>query len=167
MDITFPASITTSLWHWRTLTRLFNCLADNVRDLSFECCFTSTRLEGGVLDRSGVSMAFSKLPLSSSVPHQFEPQYTGVQLALNDIAPTHATLGPLNGIALALISGIRSFAPALFSSIFATGVRMRILDGLFIWVILVILALTYTVAIRWLPERAEGKVKSEANGGSS
>lgn len=86
-----------------------------------------------------------------------------IQLALNDIAPTHATLGTLNAIALTLVSAIRAFAPALFSSIFATGVRLDFLDGYLVWLILVTLALGYTVAIRWLPEKAEGKLKGEGN----
>jgi hypothetical protein len=84
-----------------------------------------------------------------------------VQLALNDIAPTPATLGTLNGIALSVVAGTRSFAPALFSSIFAGGVKSQVLDGYLIWLILVLMALAYTVAIRWLPAKAEGKIKTK------
>jgi len=94
---------------------------------------------------SGVSMAF-----------------TAIQLALNDIAPTHATLGTLNALALTLVSAIRAFAPALFSSIFATGARTQILDGYLVWLVLIAIALAFTLAIRCLPEKAEGKLKPEA-----
>jgi hypothetical protein len=86
-----------------------------------------------------------------------------IQLALNDIAPTHATLGTLNAIALTLVSAIRSFAPALFSSIFATGARTQFLDGYLVWIVLVIMAMAFTVAIRWLPEKAEGRLKPETD----
>jgi hypothetical protein len=85
----------------------------------------------------------------------------GVQLALNDIAPTYASLGTLNAIALTVVSALRAFAPALFSSIFATGARMQLLNGYLVWLVLIILALAFTVAIRWLPEKAEGKLKQE------
>ena len=91
----------------------------------------------------------------------------GVQLALNDIAPTHATLGTLNAVALTLTSGLRAFSPALFSSIFATGVSLRFLGGHLIWVVMVSLALGSTVAMRWLPARAEGKIKPETTADSS
>jgi hypothetical protein len=80
-------------------------------------------------------------------------------LALNDIAPSPSTLGTLNALALTLVSGIRAVAPAAFSSIFATGVRNKILDGHFVWVILVSMALVYILLVRWLPEKAEGKLK--------
>jgi hypothetical protein len=83
-----------------------------------------------------------------------------VQLALNDIAPSHATLGTLNALALALVSGLRSFAPALFTSLFAWGVKKHIMNGYFIWAILVALALGYNVVLRWLPAKAEGKLKT-------
>jgi len=46
-----------------------------------------------------------------------------MQLALDDIAPSPATLGTLNGLALTLVSGVRAVAPALFASLFAMGVR--------------------------------------------
>jgi len=86
-----------------------------------------------------------------------------VQLALNDIAPSPQTLGTLNALALTLVSGLRAVAPALFASIFATGARTQILDGYLVWYVLVLLALALTVTVRWLPEKAEGKLKEEGN----
>ena len=77
------------------------------------------------------------------------------------MAPSPSTLGTLNALALTLVSGIRAVAPALFASIFATGVRTQIFDGYLVWVVLVLLALGYTTAVRWLPEKAEGKLKWE------
>lgn len=88
-----------------------------------------------------------------------------VQLALNDISPSPSTLGTLNALALTVVSGIRAVAPAAFSSIFATGVRNQMIDGHLIWVILVSLAVAYIVAVQWLPEKAEGKLKEDGTSG--
>jgi len=86
-----------------------------------------------------------------------------VQLALNDIAPSPLTLGTLNALALTLVSGIRAIAPALFASLYATGVRNHILSGYFIWVFLVLLAVAAAVAVRWLPEEAQGKLVEDSD----
>jgi hypothetical protein len=93
---------------------------------------------------SGVSMAF-----------------TCAQLVLNDIAPSPSTLGTLNALALTLNSGIRAVAPALFASIFATGVRLRLLHGHLVWVVLVLLGIGLSVAVQWLPKQAEGKIRKD------
>jgi len=87
--------------------------------------------------------------------------FTAVQLALNDVSPSPATLGTLNALALTLVSGIRAFSPALFTSIFAIGVRERILGGHLVWVVMVMLAAGFGVATRFLPENAEGKIKTD------
>ncbi|ERF74471.1 hypothetical protein EPUS_03909 [Endocarpon pusillum Z07020] len=82
-----------------------------------------------------------------------------IQLALNDIAPSSIALGTLNAIALTITSGIRTVAPAIFTSIFAVGVQNQILWGYLVWVVMVLLALTTAAAVRWLPKEAEGKSK--------
>lgn len=82
-----------------------------------------------------------------------------MQLALNDIAPSPATLGTLNAVALTLVAAIRGVGPALFTSIFAIGVRDQILDGYLVWVLLILLGIGGNVAMRWFPEKAEGKLK--------
>ncbi|KAI1313327.1 major facilitator superfamily transporter [Xylaria venustula] len=81
--------------------------------------------------------------------------FTGAQLALNDVSPSHETLGMLNALALTLTSGLRSFSPALFSSLFAIGAGSQFLGGYLIWIILVLLALGFTVSTRFLPETGE------------
>lgn len=81
-----------------------------------------------------------------------------VQLALNDIAPNHASLGTLNALALTVVSGIRTIGPALFTSIFAAGVKKQILNGHLIWPVLIGIALMGPIGIRWLPKKAEGKI---------
>lgn len=80
-----------------------------------------------------------------------------MQLALNDIAPSHSTLGTLNALALALVAGIRAIAPASFASLFAAGVKTQIFDGYLAWVVLTILAAFYFVTLRWLPAKAGDK----------
>jgi hypothetical protein len=86
-----------------------------------------------------------------------------VQLALNDIAPSPATLGTLNAVALTLVSGIRAVAPALFASIFATGTRLQILHGYLAWLILAVLAVILIVTLRWFPEKADGRIKHDGD----
>lgn len=85
----------------------------------------------------------------------------GVQLALNDISPSSATLGTLNGVALTMTAAIRTIGPALFTSIFAAGARTQFLSGYLVWAILVPLAALGSVAVRYLPEKAEGKMKAD------
>lgn len=91
---------------------------------------------------SGISMAF-----------------TAVQLALNDVAPSHQTLGTLNAIALTLTCAIRTVGPAITTSLFAIGARTQILDGHLVWVVLVAVAVAGCVSVSYLPEQAEGRSK--------
>jgi len=72
-----------------------------------------------------------------------------------------------------LNSGIRAWTPALFTTLFALGVRNHILYGQFIWVIMVILSSALGISLYWLPKKAEGKyslkrdVDAEENGNRS
>jgi len=99
---------------------------------------------------SGVSMAF-----------------TCVQLALNDISPSHETLGTLNAVALAAQSGIRSVAPALATSVYAIGVKYRILGGQLFWLCQVILAFGLFGLLKLLPAKARGDVKPKQSNSSA
>ncbi|TGJ80084.1 hypothetical protein E0Z10_g8678 [Xylaria hypoxylon] len=81
--------------------------------------------------------------------------FTGVQLALNDVSPSYETLSMLNALALTLSSGLRSFSPALFTSLFAIGAGSQFLNGYLIWIIMTLLALGFTVSTRFLPETSE------------
>ncbi|KAF2157235.1 MFS transporter [Myriangium duriaei CBS 260.36] len=82
--------------------------------------------------------------------------FTGVQLALNDIAPSHVVLGMLNAVALTFLSAIRAVAPAMFASLFAFGVKEHILGGYFVWLLLTIIACVLPISLRWLPAKAYG-----------
>jgi hypothetical protein len=112
---------------------------------------------------SGVSMAFSK---SSSSIYRFLANMglAAVQLALNDISPSHETLGTLNAIALAAQSGIRSVAPAVATSIYAIGVKYHILGGQLFWICQIVLACGLFGLLRVLPQKARGEVKKKQNG---
>ncbi|KAJ8113661.1 hypothetical protein OPT61_g4258 [Boeremia exigua] len=83
--------------------------------------------------------------------------FTAVQLAINDIAPSHHTFGTLNAITLALGSGARAIAPALATSIYAIGVKYHILGGQLFWLLNVILAFGLVGVLRLLPEKVEGR----------
>ncbi|KZT57853.1 MFS general substrate transporter [Calocera cornea HHB12733] len=99
-----------------------------------------------VIPSAGVSMAF-----------------TGVQLALNDISPNPLAAGTLNGIALSLQSAVRAVAPAMYTTLYAWGVKEGILWGQLGFVILTITSLGFIVLLRWLPEKAEGRPKKKVD----
>ncbi|KAK1781218.1 MFS general substrate transporter [Copromyces sp. CBS 386.78] len=81
--------------------------------------------------------------------------FTAIQLALNDASPSPVTLGTLNAFALSLVSGVRSFSPALFASLFAISARTQWLWGYAIWVLMVLLALGFTAVSRIMPDYDE------------
>jgi hypothetical protein len=84
-----------------------------------------------------------------------------VQLAVNDISPSPSSLGTLNGVALSLSSAVRAVTPALFTSIYATGVRSRIFGGQLAWIVMIGVTLVYGASLHWLPTKAEGKLARE------
>lgn len=100
-------------------------------------------------------------PLVLSVGVGVSMAFTAVQLALNDIAPGPRTLGTLNALALTLVSGLRAVTPGVFPSLFAWGVRNQILGGYFAWLVMIVVAAGLCVGIRYLPEKAEGRVYEE------
>jgi len=89
----------------------------------------------------------------------YSQAFTSVQLAVNDITPTPAALGTLNGVALTLVAGIRAIAPALFASLFAFGARTQILGGYLIWLIMIAMSIAVGILVLYLPEKAYGIVK--------
>ncbi len=89
--------------------------------------------------------------------------FTAVILILNDVSPGPDVLGTLNALALTLVSGLRAFSPALFASLFATSVRSGVLGGHLIWILMIILALGFTVVSQWVPE-PDKEQTSDANG---
>jgi hypothetical protein len=82
---------------------------------------------------------------------------------VNDIAPSHATLGTLNAIVLAVVSGIRAVAPALATSIYATGVKYHILSGHLFWLFNIILGVGLVGLLRLLPEKVKGEERRHGN----
>ncbi|KAI2613340.1 MFS general substrate transporter [Hypoxylon sp. NC1633] len=81
--------------------------------------------------------------------------FTGVQLALNDVSPAPESLGTLNALALTVTSGLRAIMPALFTSLFAIGVKNQILWGYLVWFIITILGFSYLFSCNFLPEASE------------
>ncbi|KAF3056470.1 hypothetical protein GL218_06377 [Daldinia childiae] len=81
--------------------------------------------------------------------------FTGVQLALNDVSPSPATLGTLNALALTITSGLRAFSPVLFTSLFAISAKYELVWGYLVWLILTVIAAAFTVSTRFLPAASE------------
>jgi magnesium-transporting ATPase (P-type) len=80
---------------------------------------------------------------------------------LNDISPSHHTLGLISAVSLVLTSAVRAFSPTFFTTVFAFGVSEQILRGYFIWLVLLGFALILTIAAFYLPKRAEGIIKHD------
>ncbi|OAP54942.1 hypothetical protein AYL99_10642 [Fonsecaea erecta] len=111
-----------------------------------------------LLLRYHVTAAFwTVAPISLVVGSGVSMSFTAIQLVLNDVSPGPEVLGTLNAVALTLVSGIRAFSPALFASLFATSVRSRVLGGHVIWILMVVLALGFTLISRWIPEPGKGE----------
>ncbi|KAF2640732.1 MFS general substrate transporter [Massarina eburnea CBS 473.64] len=127
------------------LDSICNLLLRYNQKVIFWILFFSNNIVG-----SGVAMAF-----------------TAVQLAVNDIAPSHETFGTLNALVLAVVSGLRAVIPALSTSLFATGVKYQIAGGQFFWIIAVCVAVGFIFAIRILPEKAAGRPQRQGEVGDA
>ncbi|KAJ3482303.1 hypothetical protein NLG97_g7605 [Lecanicillium saksenae] len=90
-------------------------------------------------------------PLAAIVGPGVSMAFTAVQLALNDASPDPHVMGTLNGIALTIASGLRSFTPGLTTALYAIGVRDQILHGQLAWAVLMPMSLLMWVVIPRLP----------------
>lgn len=97
------------------------------------------------------------LPIVTFVDSGVSMCFTAIQLALNDVSPSPHMLATLNALALTVVSGVRAVSPVAATSVFAIGIGRQILYGYLAWAVLIGLALVYTVSVRWLPEKAEGR----------
>ncbi|KAJ4397065.1 hypothetical protein N0V93_001289 [Gnomoniopsis smithogilvyi] len=119
---------------------------------------------GNILLRNGAVTAFWVItPVFYILFSGVAMSFTAVQLAVNNVAPNPRVLGTLNSLALMSVSVVRSFTPAVASSLFALGARTQWLWGYAIWVLMVLLAAWFTVISRWLPPE-KGKEKAVHGG---
>ncbi|KAF2094371.1 MFS transporter [Rhizodiscina lignyota] len=119
---------------------------------------------GNLLLRNHWKVAFwSILPACHVFGSGVAMSFTAIQLCINDISPSGSSFGLLNSIALSLVSGLRAFAPVVFTSIFAIGVRSQVLGGQLIWVLLVAMAILFRFSLKWLPEEAEGRPQKRSS----
>lgn len=70
-------------------------------------------------------------------------------------------IGTLNAVAMTLAALCRAVSPAAFASLYAVGVRRRILDGQLAWLVFFVLTVLYGLTLRWLPEKAEQRPEKE------
>ncbi|CAN8099184.1 unnamed protein product [Discula destructiva] len=118
---------------------------------------------GNVLLRNNAVTAFWILaPTFMAIGCGVSMCFTAIQLALNDVAPSMKILGTLNSLALTGTSLMRSFSPALFTSLFALGARTQWLWGYAIWVLMVLMAVWFVVISAWLPEEEKAAVVEAA-----
>ncbi|UKZ77096.1 hypothetical protein TrVFT333_004814 [Trichoderma virens FT-333] len=78
--------------------------------------------------------------------------FTAIQLALNDVSPNPHVMGTLNALAMTAASAIRSFVPGVTTVIYAIGVHNQILWGHLVWAVLIPIAMSLSIFVRWLPE---------------
>lgn len=95
------------------------------------------------------------VPVCLSLGPGVSMAFTAAQLAVNDVVPSPESLSTLNALALTGASALRAFSPASFTSLFAIGVGSQILGGYLVWVVLVVLAVGFTVSTRYLPPTSE------------
>ncbi|KAH8891878.1 MFS general substrate transporter [Thozetella sp. PMI_491] len=103
-------------------------------------------------------------PIFLAIGSGVSMSFTAVQLALNDLSPNHESLGTLNAISLALVSGVRSFAPALFTSLFAIGARTQLAWGYMIWFLLALLSAPLMLETGRVPDYEKSKRQREELG---
>lgn len=121
---------------------------------------------GNVLLRLGAERAFwITTPAIQAIFCGVSMAFTATQLLLNDVSPNARVLGTLNSLALTGISLIRSFAPALFTSLFALGANTQWLWGYAIWILMIVMAAWFTFLSRWLPETGKGKARARQRNG--
>ncbi|KAF9732049.1 hypothetical protein PMIN07_008208 [Paraphaeosphaeria minitans] len=118
-----------------------------------------------ILLRHGLKVPFWILyPVFNILGSSVAMAFTGVQLALNDISPSHESFGTLNALVLALQSGIRAIVPAASTTLYAIGVKYHILSGLLFWLVVILVAIGFNFVLTLLPEEAQGKPKSSLHG---
>ncbi|KGO64747.1 Tetracycline resistance protein, TetA/multidrug resistance protein MdtG [Penicillium italicum] len=111
---------------------------------------------GNVLLRMGtegsVKAFWIFLPITLVIGCGVSMSFTAIQLVLNDVSPSPKVLGTLNALAMTGIGALRAFSPALFTSLFALGVRTQLAGGYAIWILMLILASGLSVTTKHLPE---------------
>lgn len=121
----------------------------------YPVCFAVLPIGNILLRNEAVTAFWIVAPLFFVLFSGVAMSFTAVQLAVNDVAPSPKVLGTLNSLALMSVSLVRSFTPAAISSLFALGARTQWLWGYAIWVLMVLMALWFTVISRWLPPEKE------------
>ncbi|KAL1601652.1 hypothetical protein SLS60_006567 [Paraconiothyrium brasiliense] len=117
-----------------------------------------------ILLRHGLKVPFWILfPFNNIFGSSVAMAFTGVQLALNDISPSHESFGTLNALVLALQSGIRAIIPAASTTLYAIGVKYHILLGQLFWLVIVLVAIGFNFVTRLLPEKAQGRPKPKTS----
>ncbi|KAJ6783233.1 hypothetical protein PWT90_01151 [Aphanocladium album] len=102
-------------------------------------------------------------PLAAIVGPGVSMAFTGVQLALNDASPDPHVMGTLNGIALTIASGLRSFTPGLTTALYAIGVRDQVLRGHLAWVVLMPMSMLMWLVIPKLPNDKQPTVATDSD----
>lgn len=132
--------------------------------IAYPVFFIANPIFNAILRSGNDTLFWALAPATLAVGCGISMSFTAVQLAVNDVAPTPQVLGTLNALSMTMVSGIRAFSPALFTSLFALGARWaerQWLGGYAIWALMVALAAGFTVVSRFLPDYDEMKRERE------
>lgn len=130
---------------------------------AYPICFALLPVGNILLRHGAVTVFWATVPAFFALYSGVSMSFTAIQLSLNDVAPNTRVLGTLNSLALMAVSLVRSFMPAVASSLFALGARTQWLWGHAIWVLMALLASWFTIISRWLPPD-KGKAKAVEGG---
>lgn len=118
--------------------------------------FFLVSLLGGALMRIGTPQSVTAfwviVPAGLAIGCGVSMSFEAINIAIVDISPSPKLLATLNSVASATISCLRAFSPALFTTLFALGIRTQLLGGLAIWVFLAVLSCGMSIIARYLPE---------------
>ncbi|EHA28242.1 hypothetical protein ASPNIDRAFT_188912 [Aspergillus niger ATCC 1015] len=118
--------------------------------------FLAATVGASVLHRHCEMVAFWILaPLALVLGSSVAMQLTAMQLALDSVSPSPAALGTLNAMSLAIISFLRAVAPAMFTSMYASTLKLSSPGFYTFWLVLGGLVLVLAFTLRWLPEQVE------------
>ncbi|CAK40129.1 uncharacterized protein An09g01910 [Aspergillus niger] len=98
-----------------------------------------------------VWIIFLAATVGASVLHR----HAAMQPALDSVSPSPAALGTLNAMSLAIISFLRAVAPAMFTSMYASTLKLSSPGFYTFWLVLGGLVLVLAFTLRWLPEQVE------------
>ena len=81
-----------------------------------------------------------------------KPHSAAMQLCVRSVSPSKQTLATTNALAMTVNAGVKAISPAIFTSLWALGVRLQWLNGQFGFIVVIPFTALLPVTLLWLPE---------------